>query len=170
MSSPHEHAPQKSLPDPEMSAQTRQRDAVDAVRRRRAELRETLYALERALAAPGADRAVVWGERLHAAVDRLATEFALHVEVTEGPEGLHQTILDGDLRLANQVAALVDEHTTIAAQIAELAAASEAPVAPSDVAEVREQGTTVLGRIVRHRQRGADLIYEAYATDIGGGD
>ena len=35
---------------------------------------------------------------------------------------------------------------------------------------MREHGTTVLGRIVRHRQRGADLIYEAYATDIGGGD
>ena len=149
---------------------TRQRDAVDAVRRRRAELRETLDSLERALAAPATDRAVIWGERLHAAVDRLATEFALHVEVTEGPDGLHQTILDGDLRLANQVATLVDEHTTIAADIAGLAAASDAPVTPSDVAEVREQGTALLGRIVRHRQRGADLIYEAYATDIGGGD
>src|SRR6201995_3938580 len=154
----------------DMSSQSRQRDAVDAVRRRRAELRETLDAVELALAAPGADRAVVWGERLHAEVDRLATEFALHVEVTEGPEGLHQTILDGDLRLANQVATLVGEHTTIAAEIAELAAASEAPVAPSDVASLREQGTALLGRIVRHRQRGADLIYEAYATDIGGGD
>ena len=154
----------------EIDAQSRQRDAVDAVRRRRAELRETLDALERALAAPGSDRAVVWGERLHAAVDRLTTEFALHVEVTEGPEGLHQTILDGDLRLANQVGLLVDEHKTIAADIAELAATSEAPVAPSDVAAVREQGTALLGRIVRHRQRGADLIYEAYATDIGGGD
>jgi hypothetical protein len=154
----------------EIDAQSRQRDAVDAVRRRRAELRETLDALEGALAAPGSDRAVVWGERLHAAVDRLTTEFALHVEVTEGPDGLHQTILDGDLRLANQVGLLVDEHKTIAADIAGLAATSEAPVTPSDVAAVREQGTALLGRIVRHRQRGADLIYEAYATDIGGGD
>lgn len=154
----------------EITSQARQREAVEAVRRRRAELRETLDALERALAAPVSGRAVVWGEQLHAAVDRLVTEFALHVEVTEGPDGLHQTILDGDLRLANQVAALVAEHTTIATDIAELAAASDAPVTPSDVAEVREQGTALLGRIVRHRQRGADLIYEAYATDIGGGD
>ncbi len=154
----------------DMSTQARQRDAVDAVRRRRAELRETLDAVERALASPGSDRAVVWGEHVHETVDRLATEFALHVEVTEGPDGLHETILDGDLRLANQVGALVAEHNTIADDIAALAAASEAPVAPSDVAGLREQGTTVLGRIVRHRQRGADLIYEAYATDIGGGD
>jgi hypothetical protein len=148
----------------------RQREAVDAVRRRRAELRETLYALERALAAPAADRAVVWGDRLRAAVDRLVTEFALHVEVTEGAGGLHDSILEGDLRLANQVHSLVGEHTTIAADIAALAAASEPPVGPGDVAALREQGTALLGRIVRHRQRGADLVYEAYATDIGGGD
>lgn len=144
--------------------------AVDAVRIRRAELREALYELERALAAPAANRAAAWGETLHATVGRLVTEFALHVEVTEGPTGLHQMILAGDLRLANQVEALAEEHQAIAADIAELAAESEAPVVPDDVAAVREQGTTVLGRIVRHRQRGADLVYEAYATDIGGGD
>lgn len=144
--------------------------AVDAVRIRRAELRETLDVLERALAAPAAARAVVWGETLHAAIGRLAGEFALHIEVTEGPAGLHQTILLGDLRLANQVDALVAEHKTIALDIAELAAASEAPVAATDVADLRERGTSLLGRIVRHRQRGADLVYEAYATDIGGGD
>jgi len=28
----------------------------------------------------------------------------------------------------------------------------------------------LLGHMVRHRQRGADLIYEAYQTDVGGGD
>jgi hypothetical protein len=35
---------------------------------------------------------------------------------------------------------------------------------------VRERGTRLLGHLVRHRQRGADLIFEAYQTDIGGGD
>ena len=28
--------------------------------------------------------------------------------------------------------------------------------------------TELVGRVVRHRQRGADLIYEAYEVDIGG--
>ena len=143
---------------------------LEAVRIRRAELRETLDLLESVLAAPAATQAVLWGERLHAAVDRLATDFALHVEVTEGPDGLHQSILAGDLRLANQVDALVEEHKTIAADIAALSAESDAPVMPDDVDALRESGTTLLGRLVRHRQRGADLIYEAYQTDIGGGD
>jgi hypothetical protein len=149
------------------TARTRE---LEAVRQRRAELRGTLDALEQCLAAPSVDRAVVWGEQLYAAVGRLTSEFALHIEVTEGPEGLHQAILAGDLRLANQVDALAAEHSGIAEDIAALVAVSEAPVTPDDVDEVREQGTKLLGRIVRHRQRGADLIYEAYQTDIGGGD
>lgn len=143
---------------------------LEAVRQRRAELRETLSALERCLAAPAADRTVVWGERLHEAAERLAADFALHIEVTEGPDGLHQAILAGDLRLANQVDALTAEHAVIAEQIAELSAASEPPVTAADAATVREQGTTLLDALVRHRQRGADLIYEAFQTDIGGGD
>jgi hypothetical protein len=143
---------------------------LEAVRQRRAELRETLDVLQRCLAAPAADRAVVWGEQLHAALDRLTSEFALHIEVTEGPGGLHQAILGGDLRLTNQVAALAEEHGPIAADVAALAAASDAPVAIADVDELRAQGTGLLERIVRHRQRGADLIYEAFQTDIGGGD
>jgi hypothetical protein len=158
-----------TLVEAPMATPARTRE-LEAVRRRRAELRETLDALERSLAAPGADRAMVWGEHLRTAVDRLASEFALHVEVTEGPDGLHQAILAGDLRLANQVRALAAEHGEIAAEIAALAALSEAPVTAADLPDVRERGTSLLGRIVRHRQRGADLIYEAYQTDIGGGD
>jgi hypothetical protein len=34
---------------------------------------------------------------------------------------------------------------------------------------VREQVTSVLSDLIRHRQRGADLVYRAYAVDIGGG-
>ncbi|HZZ97367.1 MAG TPA: hypothetical protein VFE19_10135 [Jatrophihabitantaceae bacterium] len=143
---------------------------LEAVRQRRAELRETLDVLARGLTAPATDRAVIWGEQLHAALGRLTSEFALHVEVTEGPDGLHQAILGGDLRLANQVAALADEHGPIAADIVALAAASDAPVTPLDVDGLRTQGNELLERIVRHRQRGADLIYEAFQTDIGGGD
>lgn len=121
---------------------------LEAVRQRRAELRDTLDALEASLS----------GE-LRPALERLAREFALHVEVTEGPGGLHQAILAGDLRLANQVDTLAAEHAVIAAEIAAL-------VRDPDVASTR----ALIARIERHRRRGADLIHEAFATDIGGGD
>jgi len=32
---------------------------------------------------------------------------------------------------------------------------------------VRDDLQRLLGRIVRHRQHGADLVWEAYAVDIG---
>ena len=58
----------------------------------------------------------------------------------------------------------------MAEEIAALVADSEPPVAETDVDDLRERATGLLGHLVRHRQRGADLIYEAYQTDIGGGD
>ena len=143
---------------------------LETVRRRRADLREVLNAFEDALAAPAAGRAVVWGERVHEVVGDLVVEFAEHVDVTEGRDGLHEAILTAAVRLANAVDALTEEHGVIAAEIASLVAATEPPVTAEDVTTIREQGTQLLGHIVRHRQRGADLIYEAYDTDIGGGD
>jgi hypothetical protein len=146
------------------------RAELAAVRLRRAELRETLNLMEAALAAPASGRAVVWGEAVHASLVMIADDFVAHVEVTEGPDGLHQAIQTGDVRLTNAVEALTAEHAEIAQEIAELVVDSEAPVTPGDVDGLRERATRLLGHLIRHRQRGADLIYEAYQTDIGGGD
>jgi hypothetical protein len=152
--------------EPSLSTRTE----LDAVRARRAELRESINLLEAALAAPARGRSMVWGEAVHAALVMIADDFGAHVEATEGPGGLHQAILAGDLRLANAVEALTAEHGQIAEEIASLVADSQPPVTPNDVDELREGATRLLGRFVRHRQRGADLIYEAYATDVGGCD
>ena len=32
----------------------------------------------------------------------------------------------------------------------------------------REEVTTLMGQLVRHRQKGTDLVYEAYDVDLGG--
>ena len=37
-----------------------------------------------------------------------------------------------------------------------------------DVDRVRSLGTELLGRLVGHRQRGSDLVFQAYEFDIGG--
>jgi hypothetical protein len=36
------------------------------------------------------------------------------------------------------------------------------------VDKIRDLGTLLLGVLVRHRQRGSDLVYEAYELDLGG--
>ena len=35
--------------------------------------------------------------------------------------------------------------------------------------DLRVELTALLAALARHRQRGADLVYEAYAVDLGGG-
>ncbi|HYU67411.1 MAG TPA: hypothetical protein VEK09_11695 [Jatrophihabitantaceae bacterium] len=39
---------------------------------------------------------------------------------------------------------------------------------PEHVAQLRTRGIDLLTRLDKHRQRGADLVFEAYETDIGG--
>jgi|KBSSwiStaDraftv2_1062776.scaffolds.fasta_scaffold110778_3 hypothetical protein len=143
---------------------------LDAVRRRRAELRESLDALEEALAGPSPEREAEWSELVRCVLIEVSDDFAAHIAVTEGADGLHQEILSSAPRLGHAVQILTDEHAQITTEIAELTALCQPPVTPTEAAVIRDLGTRLLGRIVRHRQRGADLVYEAYAYDLGGGD
>jgi hypothetical protein len=59
---------------------------------------------------------------------------------------------------------LTREH----AHIRELIDDLQARASGSDVNTVRDLGTALLASLIRHRQHGSDLIYEAYAVDIGG--
>ena len=141
---------------------------LDELRRHRAELRESVVALEDALAAPAtADRAR-WAQRVHAALVELSRDFRVHVEITEGPDGLYRDILKASPRLSEAVAGLTREHVLISGQIDSLLARVKAPAGIKDVGRVRDLGTALLGRLVRHRQRGSDLVFEAYEFDIGG--
>ena len=38
----------------------------------------------------------------------------------------------------------------------------------TELSDLRDELQRLLGRIVRHRQLGADLVWEAYNLDIGG--
>ena len=143
---------------------------LDAVRLRRAELREALDGLERALAAPATGRATDWAKSVQAAVAEISDDWHTHVAVTEGPGGLHQAIRAASFRLIHAVESLTAEHAVISAEVADLVAQTSATVAGEDVEAIRDTATRLLGHIIKHRQRGADLVYEAYQLDIGGVD
>ena len=153
------------------------------VRRHRAELLESITALEQALAAPVPGRQMHWAERVSAALLELSGDFRDHVGLTEGPDGLYSSMIRSSPRLVHAVDRLTREHTTLNGAIGELltlvgrADGSFAQADPmlADPAlgapdEVRDRGNKLLGALVRHRQRGSDLIYEAYSLDIGGQD
>jgi hypothetical protein len=141
---------------------------LDVLRTRRAELRESMDALEQALAAPAPGRAAAWAERVHVALVELAGDLRLHVDSAEGPDGLHRAVLASAPRLSNAVARLSQEHVQLQRQLDELLAQLGHPVAGDGVSVARERGTALLGQLVRHRQRSSDLVFEAYQADIGG--
>jgi hypothetical protein len=142
---------------------------LDAVRRRRAELHESIAMLQTAIA-DAIESPVVWGERVQQEVARLALDFVEHIDVTEGVGGLHETIVESAPRLRRKVDHLTAEHDEIELDIAELAQAAEAPVMARDVEAIKVKATLLLDRLIKHRQRGADLVYEAFEQDLGAGD
>jgi hypothetical protein len=142
--------------------------ALEAARRRRAELRESIDTLERSLASPAPGRTDAWTDGVRTSLRALDADFHAHVEVTEGPEGLYDVVLATAPRLAHAVAKLKDEHGEIRAYLDDLRACADRTVDEPGVVQVRELGTVLMGLLARHRQRGADLVYEAYSSDIGG--
>jgi hypothetical protein len=152
----------------EPNSPTPDQQFLEELRRHRAELRESMSALEDALAAPATSDRERWAQRVHVAAVELAGDFREHVDITEAPNGLYREILKTSPRLSGAVATLTREHVLIRGQVDGLLARVAAPEVVGDADRVRDLGTALLGRLVRHRQRGSDLVFEAYEFDIGG--
>lgn len=143
------------------------RDVIAEARRRRQPLHDAAYALEDAAAAP-AGTGPVWGDRLRKALDVVSAALDDHIERTEGPNGLYREIQDSAPRVANDVRLLTKDHAVIRGTLDELELILQAHADGSDATLIRELVMDILRRIIRHRQIGADLVYQAYHVDIGG--
>ena len=142
--------------------------AIEALRVRRAELYESMSALEQALAAPAPGRLDAWAERVHIALVELVSDFREHIAIAEGPNGVFRRALITTPRLSDAVARLTREHAEINDLIDQLLTRVGAAPVSDGVDGVRDLGTALLVRLIQSRQRSADLIYEAYQSDIGG--
>jgi hypothetical protein len=91
--------------------------------------------------------------------------FADHRALTEGDDGLYAELVCDAPRLARTVDGLVAEHRTIDVAMERLISGTEVG---ADAEVLRRDALVVLDGLARHRQRDADLVYEAYSTDIGG--
>ncbi|MBD3924420.1 hypothetical protein IEZ26_07310 [Nocardioides cavernae] len=144
------------------------RELLEELRRHRAELRESMSALEDALASPAVSDLSRWTQRVEAALAEVSGDFRAHVDLTEGPKGLYLELLQTSPRLAGAVDGLTRDHLLVGGQLDDLLTRVAGPDVVADVDGVRSSATALLGRLVRHRQRGADLVFEAYEFDIGG--
>jgi hypothetical protein len=142
-------------------------DLLETLRLRRAELRESLNTLEIALAAPTQGDAERWWQHVHVALVELFADFREHMDVTEGPGGLHEEMSRSAPWLSGPVGRLQEEHEEIRRSLDDLLA-REPATGDASIDQAREDATLLLGQLVRHRQRSADLLYEALEVDIGG--
>jgi hypothetical protein len=104
-------------------------------------------------------------------IDDVRSDIVEHIDNTEAPDGLYDEIRTAQPRLTHQVKRLIADHEVLRDRIdACYALADRAGTEPDPVIvkAVRDDATLILGLLQRHRQRGSDLIFEAYETDIGG--
>ena len=140
---------------------------LERVRAHRAELHESLSAVDLALESPIA-RGGLWRERVRAALAELAHDFADHIALTESPGGVYDRVQSSSPRLRAAVNRLRAEHHDFGDAINGYLAVLEHGGTMADLPAFREELTTLMGRLRRHRQAGSDLIYEAYDVDLGG--
>ncbi|MFN8106140.1 MAG: hypothetical protein U0U69_16980 [Acidimicrobiia bacterium] len=143
--------------------------SLEVARERRTDLLGVLGDLERALAAPAAADPSSWIGSTEKVMLSLRDEFDVHIDVTEGPGGLYEECIEAAPRVAVQIGLLTREHRKLTAAIdlgVEALNSGEADMGRIDA--LRDQLLELLRLLIRHRQRGADLVWDAYNVDIGG--
>jgi seryl-tRNA synthetase len=145
-------------------------DALSAAGRHRAVMLDAAAGLEFAISSP-VGRGVAWREHVDGELHRLRDALEEHTREVEGPDGLLGDIVRQAPRLSNAVERMkvehVDMHEEMSRILHELARLPDDDIEKA-TDEIRESVLALLGKLSRHRQRGADLVYRAYDVDIGG--
>jgi hypothetical protein len=156
--------------DEEDRAASQPSPALAEARKRRADLHAALISVEEAISGPAVGREDRWSAEVAKRLTGLRDALGEHIVVTERPEGLYDEIRAQAPRLASAVQSLQEEHGPLrddtAAMIDRLSGDGIGEGWP--LAQARDDLQRLLGRFVRHRQLGADLVWDAYNLDIGG--
>ncbi len=142
--------------------------ALEAAARRRRELRDSLVALEDAVASSVHDPER-WRLSVSARLLGLREAFAEHVAETEATGGLYDEMEEIAPHVQGKARRLREEHPPLTGAIVDAIARFDAPFPEAtEPNALRDDLQRLMGRLIRHRQHGADLVWEAYQLDIGG--
>ena len=142
-------------------------DRLERAREHRASLRAAMGEVELALAAPSPRREGQWRDELGVKLAALDQALDWHIAATEGEDGLLAEIAAAAPRFADRVERARRDHERLRAGIEQ---ASDAMKAGAAVDELRDQVVVLLSELVRHRQRGSDLVFDAYNIHIDATD
>jgi hypothetical protein len=154
-----------------MSDERQYPPALEQARQRRKTLHDALVHLEEAISSPATGRVEDWAGQVDREMREVEAAFEQHMLVTEKPDGLYDEILERAPRLAGNVQRLRDEHPDIKEGIRHMLNRLEHDRIGGDgwpVDQARDDLQRFIGSVIRHRQKGADLVWEAYNVDIGG--
>jgi hemerythrin-like domain-containing protein len=131
-----------------------------------------MQALERALAAAAPGREASWAQRVAADLRDVRSQIEQHRLSTEAPDGLFQEIRLampaaayrlGKLRQAH--GAMLDEVDALLTAVDRIGAGT-----PGSYDAIRRRAAGFLAGLRAHQAEEVDLIYEAFARDIGAVD
>lgn len=151
---------------PEAGAAGTAQPTLEAVRRHRSELRSAMASLKASVAQ--SKDPTEWLDDVKPQIRWVRAAFERHVGVHErGPDPLHSEILRGQPHLAPLVNRLQRDHRRLEAALDSLAQKAEA-ADDALISEVKALSEDIVAQLTRHRQRGADLVWEAFNHDLGG--
>jgi hypothetical protein len=150
--------------------QDRNRQLLAAVRVRRDRLYEGVLDLERALGVPAGDHPQEWAADVSGVVTKLRTVLDAHVSDTEGDGGFFDDVREHAPQLLHAVEQLQADHAPLLEATQSLADRTAAAGADVDVDQVRDDAVDLIRRLLQHRHRGAELVYDAYSVDISAAD
>jgi hypothetical protein len=145
--------------------------ALSEAKQRRATLHDALVHLEIAISSPASGRIAEWTGLVSKEMVSVRDAFEQHVLVTEKPGGLYEEIIMRAPRLDGTIRRLRDEHPDISERIdAMVRRLDEIGIGEPEwpLEQARDDLQRLIGIVIRHRQKGADLVWEAYNVDIGG--
>ncbi|MGI9598707.1 MAG: hypothetical protein ACR2QK_21260 [Acidimicrobiales bacterium] len=138
-------------------------DALQAAARKRVELKDAVSGLETAAASASAEPG--WRAQLIDRLEDLRSALDRHVTEVEAADGLLAELACIAPRLVGRIEETRAEHPVLCRQAGETI---EAVAAGQEVDQARASVLELLLAVARHRQRGADLVYEGYEVDLGG--
>ena len=128
-------------------------------------------ALEFATSSPAAGRIPDWTAHVVKEITAVRDAWDQHVEHTEKPDGLYEEIVTMSPRLSGTIDRLrggAPRDHRGGRRDAGPARAGRDRGLPWPLDDARDDLQRLIGKVIRHRQKGADLVWEAYNVDIGG--
>ena len=138
----------------------------------RASMLTAMHSLEAALAAGIPARETEWRERVRSSAKTLLSTMQHQSDEFEAKRGLLQNVIQDAPRLVDRVGELRMLHHAALDLLSQLTTQVEPSRSSNTLStdEVRSQFAEVISTIRRLQAIEADLIYEAYQVDLGGGD